>query len=183
MNPCREHVKRKPLDQGRFTHESLPRVRQRNLSAKEEFTYVNPCRETVKENLSAKIDSPKWILAESALRKPLGQGRFTQMNPCREHVKRKPLGQGRFTHESLPRVRQRNLSAKEEFTYVNTYRETVKENLSAKVDSPKWIPAKSTLKKPLGQGRFTQVNPCQECIKETTRPRSIHPNESLPRAR
>jgi len=105
----------------------------------------------------------KWIPVESMLKKSLGQGRLTQMNPCQEHVKRKPLGQGRFTHESLSRVCQRNLSVKEEFTYVNPYRETVKENLSAKVNSPKWIPAESALQKPLGQGRFTR--------------------ESLPRAR
>jgi len=67
-----------------------------NLSAKEEFAQVNPCREcdkkplgqeSFKENLSAKEE-------------------FTQVNPCREY-ERKSLYQGRIhLSESLPRVRK-----------------------------------------------------------------------------
>jgi len=82
---------------------------KRNPSEKEEFTCVNPCR-----------DSDKKLL---------GEGRIHLVNPCRESDK-KPLGKGPIhLRESLPRVRWRNLSQKEEFTYVNPCRESNKKPL------------------------------------------------------
>jgi len=96
-------VRRKPLGQGRIhPSESLPKVQKKNLSAKEEFTQVNPCREfkrktsrprEFEENLSAKEE-------------------FTQVNPCREYERktsrprefeRKPLGQESSKKTSRPR--------------------------------------------------------------------------------
>jgi len=53
-------TRQKPLGEGRIhLGESLPRVRKRNLSLKEEFTHVNPCRESVKETSWPRKNSPK----------------------------------------------------------------------------------------------------------------------------
>jgi len=62
----------------------------RNLLAKIEFTYVNPCRESIKENLLAKVE-------------------FTYVDPYRESDK-KPLGEGRIhLCESLPESDKKHL--------------------------------------------------------------------------
>ena len=77
-----------------------------NLSAKEEFTQVNPCRESNKKPLGQESFKENLSVKEE----------FPQVNPCRESNK-KPLGQESF---------KENLSAKEEFTQVNPYWESNK---------------------------------------------------------
>ena len=131
-------------------------LRKKNLSAKEEFTQVNPCREYK--------------------RKPLGQGRIhpseslsrvRKKSLSAKKVERKPLGQGRIhPSESLSRVRKENISAKEEFTQVNPCREYGR-NLSA--SRPREFE-----RKPLGQGR---IHPSESLPvrKKTSRPRKNSP--------
>ena len=134
-----ESTKEKPLGQ-----ESL----KENLSAKEEFTQVNPCREyerkplgqeSSKENLSAKEE-------------------FIQVNPCREYKRKtsRPLGQ-----ESS----KEKLSAKEEFTRVNPCRE-----YERKTSRPRELE-----RKPLGQGRIHPSESLPRVRKKTSRPRKNSP--------
>jgi len=144
-----------------------------NLSAKEELTQVNPCREYER----------KTSRSREFARKPLGQGRIhpseslprvrKKISRPREFA-RKPLGQGRIhPSESLSRVRKKNLSAKEEFIQVNPCRE-----YEGKTSQPREF-----ARKPLGQEsskenisakeEFTQVNPCQEYERKTSRPREF----------
>ena len=127
MNPCREYERktcrpreltRKPLGQGRIHPiESLPRVRKENLlverpkelkenlSAKEEFTQVNPCLEYERKLLGHGRIHPSESLSR-VRKKNLSASR------PREFA-RKPLDQGRIHQsESLSRVRKKNLSAK-----------------------------------------------------------------------
>jgi len=75
-----------------------------NLSVKEEFTQVNPCREYERKPLGQGRIHPSEFLSRVRKENLLAKKEFTQVNPCREY-ERKPLGQGRIHRsESLPRV-------------------------------------------------------------------------------
>jgi len=129
VNPCRESDK-KPLCEGRFhLCESLSRVQQRNLSAKEEFTYVNPCRESEKKSLS----EGRIHLRESPPRVRQETSRQRYNSPAwipTESLTKKPLGKRKNSPTWIPSESPtRNLSAKEEFTYVNPCRESDKKPL------------------------------------------------------
>jgi len=93
-----KRVERKPLGQGRIHQsESLSRVRMKtsrpfdqesskeNLSVKEEFTQVNPCREYGRKPLGQGRIHPSESLPRVRKENISAKEEFTQVNPCREY--------------------------------------------------------------------------------------------------